>query len=264
MFDGLFIVDEVYKSGGNVHITYKKGVLIGFFIVISSFLAFIIAFGLVEKEKSDVALGLSVTIIVLLVIAVVYFIFVHNKKIHTRDETFAFLKEPSLIMGVERLEFWLFILLTFLSLFGVITVGIVKYFEGNEEWIDAISIFTVCLASILFLYVIVHIGKKDRKLNNVTDDEFNEFEKSIKGPDYFKESDRNDYFADPKLSLKQKISNLAGDLSVAMPRNIREKTEEEEDEREENRRYYNCDMTNEQLLNRECPKFEEIVNAKDL
>ena len=171
MFDGLFIVDDILydKQSSEVFIVYKRGVLLGFLIIISFFLAFIIGFGLVEKEKSDAALGISITVIVLLVIAVVYFIFVHKvRNDHSAKEILARRKAKELKM--EGLEFWLFVLLAFLSIFGVITTGIVKYFEGNQEWIDAISIFTVCVAVILFLYVIMHLTKGDKKMGLSTDE----------------------------------------------------------------------------------------------
>ena len=173
MFDGLFIVDNIIKDeqSSEIFITYKRGVLLAFLIIISIFLIFIIIFGFVEKEKSDVALGISVTVIVLLVIAVVYFIFVHKvRDDHSAEEILARRKAKEL--KIEGLEFWLFVLLTFLSIFGVITTGIVKYFEGNQEWIDAISIFTLCLAAILFLYVTIHLIKGDKKMS-LTKEEIN-------------------------------------------------------------------------------------------
>ena len=164
MFDGLFIIDRL--DAQNYLIKYKRGVIMGFLFIILFFMGFIIAFGLVEKEKSDVALGLSVTVIVLLVTGLVYFIFIHKvSPKDTVDEKFLdYLKDPKRNVKINNLEFWSFVLLFLLSLFGVISVGIVKYFDGNQDWIDAISIFTVSLASLLLVYIIVHMRKGDKKI----------------------------------------------------------------------------------------------------
>ena len=165
MFDGLFIIDRIDTE--NDLIKYKRGVILGFLFIILFFMGFIIAFGLVEKEKSDVALGLSVTVIVLLVTGLVYFIFIHKvRPKDTVDEKFlGYLKDPKRNVKINNLEFWSFVLLFLLSLFGVISVGIVKYFDGNQDWIDAISILTVSLASLLLVYIIFHMRKGDKKID---------------------------------------------------------------------------------------------------
>ena len=64
----------------------------------------------------------------------------------------------------------------------------------------------------------------------------------------------------PGLTEEEKISKLAKDLNVAIPGNIREKTEEEQ--REMNRRIYDCDMTDRELIKGNCPKLEQIIKRK--